>query len=272
MTPDEFTMKAERLGFQIPRDAMLRFRPQTPKTMQFVLSTPQSQVYRQCAGSLDLLPRVLDDDHVRKIVSRIRLWDRQWREATSVDSLIGLTVNGQPAAEVGFDRPFVKLLERADIGIDDFLSSLRRAVMRSAFHDDFLTNIKVGITNWDREGLRAHGFKLYPNMFDTYCTAFPSMPRFQGSCMGKKPLAFDFLLGEATYVSSQQPTFTARLPIPDAMLNSLRGRKMNDIVSGDLFGDSQTITRAWRSGKSHVSMTMTQEIVPVTSAELPLAA
>ena len=272
MTPDEFIRKAERLGLQVPADAMLRFRPQTPKTMQFILSTPQSRAYMQCAGEIDSLPRVLEEADVRRIVSRIRSWDRQWKDATTVDSVVGLTANGTELTRVGLDRPFVNLLSRHGVMIDDFLVSVRRGLMRSAFHGDFMTNIRVGLTNWDRECLRAHGFKLYPNMFDCYSSAFTGMPHFQGSCMGKKPFAFDFPVGQATYVSSNQPTFTARMPIPDAMLNSLRGRRMNDIVDGGLFGDSQTVVRAWRSGKSHVSMTMTPEIVPVTSIALPLAA
>ncbi len=272
MTPEEFRIRAQRLSIDLPDDAVLRFVPQTRDTMQMTLFTPQSQAYRQCAGCIDLLPRRLDDPEIRRIASRVRLWDRQWKEAMTVDALIALTVNGHHHVQIGLDRPFVLLLERSNVSIDDFLVGLRRAVIRGAYHGDIMTNLKVGVTNWDRDCLRAHGFRLYPNMFDAYCSAFPRMPHFQGSCLGRKPLAFDFLLGEARYVSSRQPTLTARLSIPDATLNSLRGRRMNDIVSGGLFGEDQTVIRAWRSGKSHVSMTMTQEIVPITSAALPIAA
>jgi len=272
MTPEEFKARARHLSVDLPDDAVLRFVAQTRHTMRLTVSTPISTRYRQCAGDLDLLSRSLEDTDVRRIAGKIRLWDRQWKEATTIDALIGLTVNGHHCAEVGLDRPFVTLLERSNITIDEFLVCLRRAISRNAFHDEFMTNLRVGVTNWDRECLRAHGFKLYPNMFDAYCSAFPRMPHFQGACMGRKSFAFDFLLGEARYVSSHQPTLTVRMPVTDTILNSLRGRRINEVIAGDHFGDSQRIIRAWRNADAHVSMTMTQEIVPLVPDAALLAA
>lgn len=271
MSPDEFRTKAESLGVGLPEDIKIRIRPETFKTFKVSAITSFSDLYSSKAGEIEGVPVEMRDKDIRSIAAKMRQWDRTWKEVASLDELLGITSKGIAAVNIELDVPFVKMLSRFDVSLESMLQEVRRHALRNQWLGDILSNLRCGFTNREREHLIAEGFKPYPNMHESYNFRVPGLPLFQGSCLGKKPMAFDFMIGRGRYVSSRQPTFSFRTKMPDATLNSLKGKRINDIIDEELFGSSQTILRAWRE-ENVIHFSLTPETVPVLASQLALAA
>ena len=271
MAPDQFITRAQALGIELPKDMKIRIRPETFKTFKVIAITPFSDLYSSKAGEIEGVPIEMRDKDIRSIAAKMRQWDRTWKEVASLDELLGITLKGIAAVNIELDVPFVKMLSRSAVSPENMLKEVRRHALRNQWLGDILSNMRCGFTNRDREHLIAEGFKPYPNMHESYNFRVPGLPLFQGACLGKKPLAFDFMIGRGRYVSSRQPTFSFRTKMPDTTLNSLKGKRINDIVDGEMFGPSQTILRAWRE-ESIIHFSLTPETVPVLASQLDLAA
>lgn len=213
-------------------------------------------------------------EHLRSLASHARTHDSNWRSIASIDHALDLTGRGRDLVPVGFDAAFVNWCARQGVTLDDLSKSVRRWMSSFRHTHDILDAERTAFTNCDREFIRNYFPAPYRNMVELRHGIADRLEFFQGCIWGRKPFAFDFVLGSAEqhrYQSSSMPTLILDMQVPDSVMKSAKGAKVNELVGMDIFGESQKVVRAW-SQNGRLMVSMTPEIIALSPIDRTTAA
>lgn len=262
------------LGITLPDGCEIDIRPSTSRSLKAVIYTKATLAYGTDAGEMSGFPsdKEMTDKTIREIARFARKCNDNWASISSIDHFLDITSKGLPLAEVGLDVAFVKWCESQDVGFDDIVNMMRRWHRTNRLYNDVLEGVRRSWTNMEPDLLRSYFPRAYRNMNYIYDQTSCRLDFFQGCFWGRKPFAFDFMLGNQRYQSSSSPTLVIEAPLPEAGWKSLKGRHVNDIVSKPIFGDSQKVLSVQDHG-SYRTLTMSGEIIPLVKApDLAMAA
>lgn len=262
-----FAEQMAALGITLPDDCEIDIGPCSSKRQKVVIYTKATLAYGTDAGEMSGIPadQEMTEETVREIARFARKCHDNWANISSIDHFLDITSKGLPLANIGLDVAFVKWCERQDVGFDDIVNMMRRWHRSHRYYNDVLEGVRRSWTNMEPDLLRAYFPRAYRNMNHIYDQTSSQLDFFQGCFWGRKPFAFDFMLGNQRYQSSSSPTLVINTPLPEAGWKSLKGRRVNDIVSQPIFGDSQKILSVQDHG-SYRTLTMSAETVPLIKA------
>ena len=274
---ERFKARMDTLKLTLPENSNLYFVDRYSDSMNIVINVDAGRQYGGEASweSLPLLEN-MDDKTIRQIVSHVIKVDKNWKQVASIDYALGLTGYGRPLMDVGFDEAFLNWCALHGVTSDDLIELLRKwtKYQVGCCPNDILIAIRTSYSNLGVEDISHFFGSRYRNMTVTRDPIAYRLGHFQGSIWGKKAFAFDFMIGENIYTSSNTPNLTLTADLPDAYLSTLKGRLLNSLVDKPIFGEDQKVIHARRE-KGKIKIVVDSKIVPLSpirSNDLRLAA
>ncbi len=253
-----------------------------PTGVQYLITTELSQRYRERRTEYfvhtsekptpDAVNETINDQDVRQVFRIFAENQRNNSAIASLDAVFDISGIGEQLIPIGFDTVFVNMAKKRGVS----LAQLRELTCLDQRRADPDLHSVCNIVRQSRTNLPEHKLKeLFPRHYRNVNrvkgpVADALMP-FEGCNWGRKPLAYNFYVGSWLYASSNMPNIMSDNKLPEAVMASIKGMRVNEIVDGSMFGDEQTVINArYANGKTQIMIT--PSIVELQPHSLPLAA